>query len=99
VLSVQFIYFDLHCYYRTRTTLVLKPLVALCSCRYVEVMAPVFTKAAWKCVWHMIQVISCFVRREDALGSALFARYTLEEDNSFPLKVWIIDALPGHPHV
>lgn len=22
---------------------------------YVEVMAPVFTKAAWKCVWHMIQ--------------------------------------------
>nr|XP_024377147.1 uncharacterized protein LOC112283079 isoform X2 [Physcomitrium patens] len=22
---------------------------------YVEVMAPVFSKAAWKCVWHMIQ--------------------------------------------
>lgn len=24
--------------------------------RFVEMMVPVFTRKAWKCVWHMIQV-------------------------------------------
>lgn len=25
------------------------------DCRWVEMMAPVFSKAAWRCVWYMIQ--------------------------------------------
>lgn len=24
--------------------------------RFVEIMAPVFSREAWRCVWHMIQV-------------------------------------------
>ena len=28
-------------------------------CRFVEVMAPVFSREAWRCVWHMIQVGMC----------------------------------------
>ncbi|MCO5594934.1 hypothetical protein L7F22_048969 [Adiantum nelumboides] len=27
----------------------------LSCCRFVEIMAPVFSKSAWKCVWHLIQ--------------------------------------------
>uniref|UniRef100_A0A2P2L4M7 Uncharacterized protein LOC103321836 isoform X2 n=1 Tax=Rhizophora mucronata TaxID=61149 RepID=A0A2P2L4M7_RHIMU len=26
-----------------------------CGCRFVEIMAPVFSRDAWRCVWHMIQ--------------------------------------------
>ncbi|KAI4384198.1 hypothetical protein MLD38_002383 [Melastoma candidum] len=32
--------------------------------RFVEIMAPVFSKEAWRCVWHMLQVYSlpkCFL--------------------------------------
>lgn len=25
-------------------------------CRWIEMMAPVFSRAAWRCVWYMIQV-------------------------------------------
>ena len=25
-------------------------------CRFVEIMAPVFSREAWRCVWYMIQV-------------------------------------------
>ena len=35
------------------------------SHRFVEIMAPVFSREAWRCVWHMIQVcvqLSSFVR-------------------------------------
>ena len=32
------------------------------GCRYVEVMAPVFSRAAWRCVWHMIQVTIIFYK-------------------------------------
>ena len=28
----------------------------LCDRRFVEIMAPVFSRTAWRCVWHMIQV-------------------------------------------
>jgi hypothetical protein len=28
----------------------------LCSFSFVEIMAPVFSREAWRCVWHMIQV-------------------------------------------
>lgn len=27
-----------------------------CECRFVEIMAPVFSRDAWRCAWHMIQV-------------------------------------------
>jgi hypothetical protein len=28
--------------------------------RFVEIMAPVFSREAWRCVWHMIQVYFIF---------------------------------------
>jgi hypothetical protein len=36
----------------------------LYGCRFVEVMVPVFSRDAWRCVWHMMQVrtlVSIFV--------------------------------------
>lgn len=30
--------------------------VCFLTCRFVEIMAPVFSREAWRCVWHMIQV-------------------------------------------
>lgn len=32
--------------------------------RWIEVMAPVFSKAAWRCVWYMIQVSSLTKQQE-----------------------------------
>ena len=29
---------------------------------WVEMMAPVFSRAAWKCVWHMIQVLQLVIK-------------------------------------
>lgn len=29
--------------------------------RFVEIMAPVFSRDAWRCVWHMLQVFSIFI--------------------------------------
>lgn len=30
-----------------------------CTCSFIEIMAPVFSRDAWRCVWHMIQVETC----------------------------------------
>ena len=30
--------------------------------RWVEMMAPVFSSASWRCAWHMIQVVYKFFR-------------------------------------
>ncbi len=27
-----------------------------CGCRFVEIMAPVFSRKAWRCIWYIIQV-------------------------------------------
>lgn len=32
-------------------------LISQSSCRFVEGMAPVFSRSAWHCAWHLIQVI------------------------------------------
>lgn len=38
-------------------------------CSWVEMMAPVFSRAAWRCVWHMIQVLT----RSTSLQRLFFA--------------------------
>lgn len=34
--------------------------IILFANRFVEIMAPVFSREAWRCVWHMIQVLKIF---------------------------------------
>lgn len=34
-------------------------LLILGYCRFVEIMAPVFSRKAWRCIWYIIQVHNC----------------------------------------
>lgn len=34
---------------------------SLANCRFVEGMAPVFSRSAWFCTWHLLQVLLCFL--------------------------------------
>lgn len=39
--------------------------------RFVEIMAPVFSRDAWRCVWHMIQVYYTFIAVDSKATSSV----------------------------
>ena len=45
----------------------------LLFCRFVEIMAPVFSREAWRCVWHMIQVQRMTLTWENVVGASISA--------------------------
>jgi len=49
-------------------------------CRFVEIMATVFSRNAWRCVWHMIQVKWHYMRSFLFVWSAMLTHCFLQND-------------------
>jgi len=51
------------CFHESRKPILVagRGIFILPSYRWVEMMAPVFSSAAWRCAWHMIQVCQFFM--------------------------------------
>lgn len=64
----------------------------LLSSRFVEIMAPVFSREAWRCVWHMIQVVVSLIIMGTLIGlhgkQKLRGRWILNYKEKE--KIWLI---------